>query len=182
MGLLRLLLALSVVADHCGSVWNFDLVGGKMAVQSFYIISGFYMSLILNEKYVGENNSYKLFITNRFLRVYPIYWAVMLLTVLFVLTIAMISKTHFIPKFGNYLTVPNVFSFLYLILTNILIFGQDVVLFQGINPANGNLFFTNNFKITAPPLHSFLFVPQGWTLAIELMFYLVGALYCKKAI
>src|SRR5450759_4624800 len=74
MGIIRVLLALSVVAAHFGGIWNLRFVGGQVAVQSFYIISGFYMSLILNEKYVGKNKSYKLFITNRFLRLYPIYW------------------------------------------------------------------------------------------------------------
>ena len=82
MGKIRLLLALSVVAVHGGIIWKFQLVGGHIAVQAFFIISGFYMSLILNEKYIGSNSSYKLFITNRFLRLYPIYWTVLLFTLL----------------------------------------------------------------------------------------------------
>ncbi|MCF8321913.1 MAG: acyltransferase family protein [Flavobacterium sp.] len=83
MGFLRFILAISVVLAHSSSIYGFGLVGGKTAVQAFYIISGFYMTLILNEKYIGNNNSYKLFITNRFLRLYPIYWIILLLTVLF---------------------------------------------------------------------------------------------------
>jgi peptidoglycan/LPS O-acetylase OafA/YrhL len=40
------------------------------------------MAFILNEKYIGKLNSYRLFITNRFLRIYPIYWLTLLITFL----------------------------------------------------------------------------------------------------
>jgi len=73
MGTLRLLLALSVVAAHCGAIAGLRFVGGPMAVQAFFIRSGFFMALILNEKYTGNNNSYWLFISNRFFRRYPFY-------------------------------------------------------------------------------------------------------------
>lgn len=66
MGILRLLLAISVIIAHTESVFGVRLVGGVIAVQAFYIISGFYMAMILTEKYIGKN-SYKLFITNRLL-------------------------------------------------------------------------------------------------------------------
>src|ERR1700759_2448929 len=134
MGLIRILLALAVVAGHCGAVWKFYMVGGKVAVQSFFIISGFYMSLILNEKYIGKNKSYKLFISNRLLRLYPVYWAVLTCTLLTCIGIAIVSKGHYLTKFDGYMHVqPNFFSFGYMILTNIFIFGQDVVMFMGIH-------------------------------------------------
>ena len=81
MGIFRLLLAFSVVVIHSNPepTWFMD---GKLAVRVFYIISGFYMTLILNEKYIGQNSSYKLFITNRLLRLYPIYWVILLLTLI----------------------------------------------------------------------------------------------------
>lgn len=181
MGILRLLLALSVVATHCGAIWKFNLVGGQVAVQSFYIISGFYMSLILNEKYIGQNNSYKLFISNRFLRLYPIYWVVLLGTLLACVAAAILTKGHSYGKFDSYLLVkPNILSFAYLAVTNIIIFGQDVVMFLGITPENGNLFFTSNFWNTKPPLHSFLFVPQAWTLGLELTFYLLAPYIVRR--
>ena len=83
MGKLRLLLALAVVAAHYGPVFGTKLVGGEVAVKSFFMISGFYMSLVLNEKYVKEKSSYALFISNRFLRLYPIYWVILLMTALY---------------------------------------------------------------------------------------------------
>jgi peptidoglycan/LPS O-acetylase OafA/YrhL len=181
MGKIRLLLALSVVAAHCGAIWQFNMLGGKDAVEAFFIISGFYMSLILNEKYVGVNKSYKLFITNRMLRLAPIYWVVLFFTVIACLGELIISKGQIVSLFSSYTTVyPNIASFTGLILTNILIFGQDVVMFLGINPTNGNFFLTSNPFNSHPPVYTFLFVPQAWSLGIELTFYLIAPFVVTK--
>lgn len=183
MGKIRLLLALSVVAAHGGLIWKFNLVGGQIAVQSFFIISGFYMSIILNEKYIGANSSYKLFITNRLLRLYPIYWAVLILSILGSLAIAVMSHGTNLSKFQNYIeTKPSVLTLLYLIFTNVFIFGQDVIMFLGINPVSGNMYFTNNFYKTNPPLWSYLFIPPAWTLGLELTFYIIAPFILRKGI
>jgi peptidoglycan/LPS O-acetylase OafA/YrhL len=81
MGSLRLILALSVFLAHTGSLFGVFLVGPSVAVQSFFLISGFYMALVLNEKYKGSG-SYYLFITNRLLRLLP-YWVVLSVLALF---------------------------------------------------------------------------------------------------
>ena len=183
MGLIRLLLALSVVTAHSNAIFGCSLVGGSIAVQAFFIISGFYMSVILNEKYVGKNGSFRLFITNRFLRIYPIYWTVMLCTIIFVLGIAV---TNGVPKgqiIDNYSSIKNhPFPFTYLILNNLLIFGQDVAMFLGLNPESGTLFFTNHFQDSHPPVYSFLLVPQAWTLGLELTFYLLAPFILRKGV
>ena len=41
-----------VVFVHAGLLTSFPTMGGTLAVQTFYIISGVYIALILNEKYV----------------------------------------------------------------------------------------------------------------------------------
>jgi hypothetical protein len=61
MGSLRLFLALSVAFGHFGVPLGFPT--SDIAVQSFFVISGFYMALVLNEKY--GPGSYWLFISNR---------------------------------------------------------------------------------------------------------------------
>lgn len=181
MGIIRLILAISVVIAHTSPVLNTQLVGGQLAVQAFYIISGFYMSLILNEKYINKNNSYSLFITNRFIRLYPIYWIVLLATISFSTAVVILSKGHYLSSFKSYYAVKfNWLSFLYLIITNIIIFGQDIIMFLGITPTTGKLYFTSNFINSTPPLHSFLFVPQAWTLGLELTFYVLAPLLLKR--
>jgi peptidoglycan/LPS O-acetylase OafA/YrhL len=180
MGKIRFLLALSVVAVHCGPIGKFYMLGGE-AVQAFFIISGFYMSLVLNQKYIGVNNSYRLFITNRYLRLAPTYWVVLLLTVLLSLTVFIAYKNSVFSFFGMYASVHfNILSLGYLIFTNLFILGQDLVVLLGIDPANGHLYFTSDFLRSTPPLFLFLFVPQAWTLGLELTFYLLAPFILKK--
>src|SRR5260370_42618312 len=78
MGFVRILLGISIVFSHAGKPFGYDMIPTKTAIQAFFIISGFYMALILNEKYASQKNSYKLFITNRFLRIFPLYWFMLL--------------------------------------------------------------------------------------------------------
>ncbi|MHA2428144.1 MAG: hypothetical protein ACXADB_08990 [Candidatus Hermodarchaeia archaeon] len=50
MGSIRLFLAFAVLMSHAG-VCDIEIIPGHVAVQTFFIISGFYMSLILAQKY-----------------------------------------------------------------------------------------------------------------------------------
>ena len=54
MGLLRIVLALSVLLEHAMAWHGYRMLGGPLAVQCFFIISGFYMGLVLNEKYAAQ--------------------------------------------------------------------------------------------------------------------------------
>jgi peptidoglycan/LPS O-acetylase OafA/YrhL len=76
MGCLRLLLALSVVAGHSGHFFrSWYLINAKAAVVCFFVISGFYMALVLNEKYTSRVE----FMINRWLRIYVPYIVVTLI-------------------------------------------------------------------------------------------------------
>jgi len=55
-------------------------------------------------------------------------------------------------------------------------------MFMGINPADGNLYFTGHFMNSHPPLYLLLFVPQSWTLTLEYMFYLLAPAIVKRSI
>ena len=57
MGVLRYLLALSVLLVHDVDGW-FKLIDGAAAVQCFFLISGFYMALVLNERYADLGSFY----------------------------------------------------------------------------------------------------------------------------
>lgn len=71
MGVLRLILALSVVAGHVPKFWHpFFLMSGTAAVICFFVISGFYMALVLNEKYTDTGA----FLEARARRLYPAYY------------------------------------------------------------------------------------------------------------
>lgn len=81
MGLLRLSLAFAVVLTHLNLSHRFMISGGD-AVKVFFVISGFYMAMILTTKYQATADGLKKFATNRFLRLYPPYIFILLLTVI----------------------------------------------------------------------------------------------------
>jgi peptidoglycan/LPS O-acetylase OafA/YrhL len=77
LGTLRFVLALLVVMNH---LWlpTANKVGAH-AVLGFYVISGFLMTRIVSEVYIGPRGRLRYF-TNRFLRIFPAYWFVSGLT------------------------------------------------------------------------------------------------------
>lgn len=183
MGTLRVLLAISVVIAHSSAIFGFRLVGGQAAVQAFFIISGFYMTLVLNEKYIGNNNSYKLFITNRLLRLFPIYWTVLLFTILASLATYIFSSGNNFGKiqpYYEYIGSMDISSILFLVSSNIILLFQDIVMFLGLDTNSGGFFFTTDFRQTDPPLYQFLLVPQAWTIGLEITFYLIAPFLVRK--
>ncbi|MFM2290835.1 MAG: hypothetical protein RIS29_648 [Bacteroidota bacterium] len=182
MGIIRLLLALSVVIVHTGSLFGYNMVGGELAVQAFYIISGFYMSLILNEKYVGKG-SYSLFISNRFLRLFPVYWIVLALTI--ILSIVIGIMTHgknwgdlqtFILHFKDM----SPFTVLFVVFSNIFLVFQDLAVFLGLDLHSGHLYFVENFSQANPAVFKFMVIGQAWTVGLEIMFYLVAPYIVRR--
>jgi len=77
MGTLRLLLAFAVVIGHSAPIPGLPLLGAGLAVKVFFVVSGLYMALILSEKYEAQPHGRWLFYSNRFLRIFPLYWVVL---------------------------------------------------------------------------------------------------------
>ena len=179
MGLLRILLAISVVLFHA-SLNGAQFVGGGMAVEAFFIISGFYMSLVLDKKYTGINGRYSLFISNRFLKIFPSYWAVLILSVLMQALVSLFTGHAFLVFYQASHYFMKLPGLCWLAFTNIFIIGQDVLGFMGFNRFTGDVFFTGDYLKNYPFLFSFVFIPQGWTLSLELMFYLVAPLLLRR--
>src|SRR5215469_9357212 len=126
MGALRLLLASSVVYGHAGliSAIGFPLVPGDTAVQVFYGISGFYMALVLNEVYRPDNSTYRLFISNRFVRLFPAYAVTLVATLLLAGVIATRHQQQ-LPFLAYWQTVPEppVYLVVALVISQIFFFG-----------------------------------------------------------
>lgn len=170
MGTLRLFLALSVVVWHLPNTAT-KLVHGAMAVVLFYIISGFYMALVLNERYGRARDFY----IARALRIYPAYYATCALILLWYWWWP--TATPFTSTMGQPLLAHAA-----LLAMNFALFGQD--LFQGMIdllnfaprpdwqvPALAiAAHFPRNF-FTDPP---FMLIGQAWTLGTELLFYLIA--------
>lgn len=177
---------MSVIVAHTSPIFGSNYVGGSIAVKAFYIISGFYMSLVLNEKYLNKTGSYKLFITNRFLRIYPVYWVVLLLTVICSLIFFHVhpeDKGNLVNLYLTHIQDGTIkwWAVAFLIVVNVSIIGQDAVMFMGLG-ATGSFFFTPNFWQTEPRLYSFLAVSQAWTISLELMFYIIAPFLVRRSV
>jgi peptidoglycan/LPS O-acetylase OafA/YrhL len=79
MGSIRFILAVSVLIAHSSPIFSITILPGYLAVQSFYIISGFYMGLVFTEKYQKTERPVWNFYSNRLLRIMPLYWLIVLL-------------------------------------------------------------------------------------------------------
>jgi peptidoglycan/LPS O-acetylase OafA/YrhL len=180
MGVIRFLLAFSVLMLHTAPDSVFPMVGGRVAVETFFMISGFYMALILNEKYT----SFRLFFTNRLLLLFPSYLVVLLATVCWWGCVqwfagAPAGTLAQWAKHGSELGRP---SAAYLVLVQVALFGQDVVMFQALDPIHHSLQFVTNFWIAPIPAYTFLLVPQAWSIGLELLFYLVAPFLVRARI
>jgi peptidoglycan/LPS O-acetylase OafA/YrhL len=173
MGLIRFVLAVSILFLHANIITGtgYSLTDGQTAVQAFYIISGFYISFILYKKYTMKKGSYWLYITNRLLRIYPAYWAVLLFSIPWSISI---YKYYFL--FGNM----RLLVFIFLALINFIIIGQEVIWFLGYSVINGSLFFVSNYHFSLPQLGGFLLVPQAWAISTIVIFYFFAPLIVKR--
>jgi peptidoglycan/LPS O-acetylase OafA/YrhL len=172
MGTLRALLAITVVFAHSHGVL---FVGARNAVQMFYVISGFLISYVLVEKKAYKTASS--FYINRYLRLYPVYCAVALLSLLtLVFGTALQGKTDEI-FFAVYRESP-IAARVLLVFANFALFFQDWVMFAGVE--SSRLVFSTDFMKSDVPLWRGLLVPQAWTLGLELTFYLVAPFVLKR--
>jgi len=175
MGVIRLLLALSVFITHTKPFFGLPFVGGRIAVEAFFVISGFYMAFILNEKYT-KPGSWRLFLQNRFLRLYPIY----LFCVLF--TLFVVIKIHTDPYLGWSSLLKLRFStLLALIVPQITLIGQDIMLFFSVNSHTGFVTFQHLNDPDVIAGSSFLFVPTAWSLGIEMLFYVFAPFLTRRS-
>jgi peptidoglycan/LPS O-acetylase OafA/YrhL len=77
LGTFRYVLALFVLTSH---LWTGIPNGfAAYAVWGFFLLSGFLMTLILNEKYTFSTNGLKKYLYNRALRIYPLYWVAIIM-------------------------------------------------------------------------------------------------------
>lgn len=174
MGLIKIILAISIIITHSSSIFGLSLIRSEVAVELFFMLSGFYMALVLTDKY-DTKSDYKLFITNRLLKIFPIYWLILFLSIFFNLVISYLNQnSSYIFILFSKIYDLNIFTFITLIFSNLLIFGQDVLLFFGINTSTGSLFFTSNFRLFKPAIYHYIFIPQAWYLCFEIFFYFLA--------
>jgi len=182
MGLLRFLLALAVAGGHTASSFGFTaawIFPGSYAVQIFYIISGFVMAMILNEKYADTPQGNWIFYTNRAAKIFAPYLAILAVTV----AVCLLSKAII----GDALSLEVWFSearsmtwptWAYALLTNALIVGQEwnfLLIYRG-----GSLFYSLQAYAEPPIGSQFTVIVPAWTLSIEILFYVIAPFIVRR--
>ena len=175
MGLLRLILACAVVIAHSAPIPGLPLLGGGLAVKVFFIVSGFYMALILSEKYQHRPNGRWLFYSNRFLRIYPLYWLVLAADLaLTVLAPAWSTNAGAVALHSEVRQVSGLGAFLALLFTELALEGGDIFSLLGWVPGQGWVTWTQEAPVEAARGWRVVLLPHAWTLSCEVAFYLLA--------
>ena len=175
MGILRLALALCVFAAHSQS-FKIPFLKGDIAVEIFFVMSGFYMQLILGNFYTFSkmgDNWIKKFYINRYLRIFPTYFIVGITTLILAGLKQLLFSEALVAPFNVIAEVSqlqnsfsNVILKVFLLFTNLGIFFQDFIMFIGVNQGNAEL--VNDFLNSDIQVWQGLAIPQAWSLGVEL--------------
>ena len=178
MGILRVFLALTVCVNHYAAMPEFGLhflfgPGSRLAVEIFFILSGFSMALVLDDKYAGPGGV-RLFYTNRLLRLYPVYFVALALYAVFNLALRL-ETGHWIfaAPLLSLFDMAQPLGKVWIAAANLVILGQDALLYVGVQQDTGA--FCLNCPGAVPGFLA-LALPQAWTIEVELCFYLLAPL------
>ena len=179
MGIIRLVLALSVVLWHL-PLASFRLINAHVAVVLFFIISGFYMAMVINEKYARPEDPHwiRTFYLARVWRLYPAYLAMVgIMVIWFYATNTPTALVDRLPM--------SAFEQAILALSNVFMIGQDLHQFLvriRVDHA-GPQFLLNTVNRIGPEVLSemAMLVGQAWSLAAEVLFYLMAPFVVRSA-
>ena len=137
--------------------------GGSNSVEIFFVLSGFYIALILDKTYSTPLGFYK----NRILRLFPIYYIICVLVLIQAVCFSEIRESRFdFPAKALFFGT----------IANVTLIGSDWLMFMQWR--GDNLHF-GSFWNSELPLHHMLLVPQSWSIGIELAFYLFAPILCR---
>lgn len=176
MGFVRILLASCVVMEHA-PISHLRMMSGGVAVELFFIISGFYMALVCATRYpVGTPAGRAAFYLARFLRLWPVF------AVISVLTLALYyaawlwlgrppTSAGLEPLLADHPVVRSLLAF-----SNTLMIGQDIPSLFHVSPGHAV-----NLTLGEPePLNDGSVwmgvgrvIPQAWSIGTEIWFYLL---------
>jgi peptidoglycan/LPS O-acetylase OafA/YrhL len=176
MGLLRLWLAFCVLRDHTSPLGAAWLPDGFSAVQAFFVLSGFAMAMVLEDKYGTDRRS---FWVNRFIKLWPAYAVVMVLALAY--EIPLWSLRHIgagVVQEVVHGPSASPLAWLIVALSNLSMLGLDLLGLIGLDPRG-----QPSLIVTAPPLTfnlaHYIVLPQAWSLSIEMAFYALAPWYVR---
>jgi peptidoglycan/LPS O-acetylase OafA/YrhL len=156
------------------------MVPGTIAVKLFFIISGFYMAMILCEKYTFHHGQ---FYKNRVLRLLPMYVATVILILLLGTATALLSGHSVNNSFSIFHAYRDdqlaLSTAAFLLVSNLTMLFQDLVFFLAPS-SDGTLTWAGTEQMAVVPFYSYLLIPQAWSLSLEIAFYLMAPVIIKR--
>lgn len=152
LGLMRLILAISVVLYHCSTISHFTALSwvpyvfnGHLAVEIFFIISG----LLVIPSYERSGGALEYFI-RRGARIYPAYFLVIFVTTLTILIYFSLNGVYHYVSVGKY-------------------FAWNSLALNFVHPTIEGVFSSNSRATINGAL---------WTIKIEISYYLMAPILC----
>jgi peptidoglycan/LPS O-acetylase OafA/YrhL len=183
VGILRILLALAVVVGHVSNISLLGIMTPQEAVRIFFVISGFYIALILNKKY----DSLYLFYSNRFARLYPAYALTLLATIgWFWIYSAYTGQPSDPPWIAQAETGMPTWTWVALQLSNVTMVGLDVPSLFHWKAGQGFLFLHGLELGPTPdgaePVGRFNWISQAWSIGAEVWFYMLAPFIVRRGL
>jgi peptidoglycan/LPS O-acetylase OafA/YrhL len=175
MGLVRFLLAASVVIGHSASAFGLKLYPGKIAVELFFMISGFYMSLILSGKYRKRDwRGVVSFYASRFLRLWPTFLITTVAVNVWLLFVYVYLARP--PASAGPLCewMDSTIACALAQLSNVFMIGQDVSSLFHVSPEDVRLTFGAGQPDGWVWLGYVRYIVQAWSIGVEIWFYLLA--------
>ncbi|MDY7539962.1 acyltransferase [Undibacterium sp. RTI2.2] len=161
MGTIKLILALSVLFSHIGNFEGMHLFPAEVAVNCFFIISGFYMTLGLSERYLTPDTNYQFYL-GRFFRIWPTYF----ISLLILMPWGSLRRSILLM-----MDLPLPMEALAL-FSNFTMFGLDIL--THISGVDGHVVFSEYGIDPNQNGAKFILNTSAWSLSLELLFYLIA--------
>lgn len=175
MGLIRLILAYAVVLNHSKPIHGYFVVPSNAAVTLFFMISGFYMALVMTEKYTGPNRI-RGFYSSRILRLYPSYLIAVVLMIGVQAYLHQRTRGEYVSNWqADRAALPWSVK-LPLLVPNIALVGSDIPWMFYYGRKSGWHFWLGQGLADAPDAvraGQYLLVQPAWSIGLELWFYLL---------
>ncbi|WP_413733154.1 acyltransferase family protein [Sodalis sp. RH20] len=162
LGIIRFFLASSVILFHLSAKFP-DL--GLYAVNCFYVISGYLITLILNRTYKFE---FAPFALNRFLRLFPTYWFASITSIVIIYFAN--NPTTFHPSYGLHFSFKEIISNIFMIPWA---FVSDNIIISPFQTFTTPEFLNFNG-------YMFRAVTSSWSVAVEIVCYFFLWLFVAK--
>jgi len=158
MGFLRILLAITVCLHHTAPLGPFHWISGGVSVYVFFVISGFYMAMVLDTRYTVArlgSSWIKNFYLARYFRIFPAYAVAFLTTIVFSFFYSQVHLNLAITMHHH--SIKDAIHSILVIISNLTMLALNI-----------------------PSSHD-LVVGPSWSLGVEISFYLIAPFILHKS-